>query len=317
MNARNESYKLSVIIPTYNRADILNKCLEALSGQNYPFNDFEVIVSDDGSSDHTAEVVRTVTSAAPFSLSYLRQSNKSANAARNRAIEISRGEILLLLNDDTVVERDVLSEHIRTHGEYPQDSAAVLGRVTISPHVPPSIFATRHLDASYALWKNQIILNWRAFYTCNISVKRKFLLAHGLFDEELRYHDDVELGERLSHHGLTIIYNSKALGYHHHYLDEQEYLRLAQHEGKQLAVWYRKSPHLKNELTAAGIYVNAPFPKRLRCMLGDLVVNQFTIPEFLRAARFLAGRNESSALFIYNKIYQSLKRRAIRRELST
>jgi GT2 family glycosyltransferase len=261
--------------------------------------------------------VSTVTSTAPFSLSYLRQSNKSANAARNRAVEISRGEILLFLNDDTLAETDLLSQHIRTHGEYLDDSTAVLGRVTISPLVPPSIFAKRHLDASFGLWKNQIILDWRAFYTCNISVKRKFLLAYGLFDEELRYHDDVELGERLSHYGLKIIYNSKALGYHYHYLDEQEYLRLAQHEGRQLAVWYRKSPHLKTELASAGIYVKAPFLKRLRCILGDLIVNQLTIPGFLRIARFLAGRNESSALFIYNKISQSLKRRAIRRELST
>ena len=315
MNARNELYKLSVIIPTYNRADILSKCLGALSRQNYLFNGFEVIVSDDGSSDHTAELVSTVTSAAPFSLIYLRQSNKSANAARNRAIEISRGEILLFLNDDTIAEPDMLSEHIRTHEEYQDDHIAVLGRMTISPDVPRSIFATQHLDAAFNLLKNKTSLDWKAFYTCNISVKRTFLLNYGLFDEKLRYHDDVELGERLSHHGLVIHYNPKALGHHYHYLSVRDYLQLAQHDGKQLAIWYRRSPHLRRELTSAGIYTNLPFPKRLRCIIGDLVVNQFTIPGILRTARFMTSRNQQIALFLYKRVYQSLRRKAIRDEL--
>jgi len=315
MYASHEPYKLTVIIPTYNRADILKKCLDALSRQIFPIQDFEVIVSDDGSTDHTKDLVYMIKSTLPYSLRYWRQANQSANAARNRAIECSKGRILLFINDDTLAEPDMLSEHIRTHEEYPDDNIAVLGRVTISPDVPSSIFAKEHLDYSFGLWKNQKILDWRAFYTCNVSVKRTFLLTNGLFEEKLRYHDDVELGERLSRHGLIVIYNRKALGYHYHYLSEQEYLRLAQKGGKQLAIWYRKSPHLKNELAFLGLYLTAPFPKRFRSFLGDLVVNNFSIPGLLLMARFLANHNEKISLLIYRKICQALNRKAIRHEL--
>ena len=59
-------------------------------------------------------------------------------------------------------------------------------------------FAKLHLDANFSLWKGQTELDWRAFYTCNVSVKKSFLVKFGLFEESLRYHEDVELGARLA-----------------------------------------------------------------------------------------------------------------------
>ena len=189
------------------------------------------------------------------------------------------------------------------------------GRVTISPEVPPSIFAKLHLDAGYEMWKDQTVLDWRAFYTCNVSVKRNFLVTYGLFEENIRYHEDLELSERLSRHGLTVIYNPKALGYHYHHLLEQEYLSVAQREGKALAVWYRKSPQLRDKLASIGFYLALPFSKRLRYYVGDLLFNDLSIPGFLLLARFLSKHSEKTALIIYRKVFQALKRKAIRHEL--
>jgi glycosyltransferase involved in cell wall biosynthesis len=88
---------VSVIVPTYNRKDSVLRTLDSLSWQTYPFEQFEVIVVDDGSSDGTSEIAQT---AYPFTLHYLRQDNQGATEARNHGALSSRGEILVFVDDD-------------------------------------------------------------------------------------------------------------------------------------------------------------------------------------------------------------------------
>ncbi|HQK47481.1 MAG TPA: glycosyltransferase family A protein, partial [Syntrophorhabdaceae bacterium] len=128
-----DKIELSVIIPTYNRAPVLKKCLEALSNQSIPKDIYEVIVSDDGSTDETKKVTEEASFNNPCSIRYLWQRNKGANAARNNAIHASKGRILLFINDDTLAIFTMLEEHLKTHREYPQEHIAALGRMTISP----------------------------------------------------------------------------------------------------------------------------------------------------------------------------------------
>jgi glycosyltransferase involved in cell wall biosynthesis len=306
---------LSVIIPTYNRGSILKRSLAAFGTQTISFERFEVIVSDDGSQDNTKEITLEMEAGSPFVVRYLWQQNRGANAARNQAIGAARGSILLFINDDTIATPIMLEEHLKTHAEYPEENISVLGRMTISPDVPPSLFAKLHLDANYDLWKGQKELDWRAFYTCNVSVRKSFLLKFGLFEEKLRYHEDVELSERLAHHGFRLIYNPEALGYHYHHLQEEEYLRVAPREGKALAQWFGKSPHLGKELAAVGFHRTSPLAKRFKCFIGDLLINGATRPFLLKLARFLAEKHEELALILYRKLYQSLKREGIKNEL--
>ena len=235
-----ENPKLTVIIPTYNRSAVLNKCLDALTNQTLSGDLYEIVVADDGSSDDTRQTVERCIASSRVSIRYLWQTNAGANAARNLAITKARARLLLFINDDTIATRIMLSEHLQTHQHYPDENVAVLGRVTVSAQVPPSLFSKVHLDANYALWQGKKELGWRAFYTCNVSVKKRFLEKYGLFEESMRYHEDLELSERLSHHGLRLIYNPQALGYHCHYLQEKEYLNVAKREGNSLAKWYKK-----------------------------------------------------------------------------
>ena len=310
-----ESVKLSVIIPTYNRAAVLKRCLYALSNQSIPKDTYEVIVSDDGSTDETKKVTEEASSNNLCSIRYLWQPNKGANAARNNAIFASEGHILLFINDDTIATFNMLEEHLKTHSEYPQEHISVLGRMTISPEVPYSIFAKLHLDANYGLWEGQRELNWLAFYTCNVSVKKSFLLKYGIFEEDIRYHEDVELSERLSRYGFKIIYNPQALGYHYHHLKEEEYLNVAKKDGTALAKWYKKSPHLKKELAMLDFPLFVPFYKKLRYLIGDLLFCKKTRPIFIKIARLCQKRFENISLFLYRKLYQSIKRESIKEEL--
>ncbi len=75
---------LSVVIPTYNRRDVLAKALEAYRVQSAPHMIRELIVVDDGSTDDTESLVREYAGKVPFQVRYLRQANKAA--LRRRAI---------------------------------------------------------------------------------------------------------------------------------------------------------------------------------------------------------------------------------------
>lgn len=315
LNMETHNIAISVIIPTYNRASVLKKCLEALSNQSISADTYEVIVSDDGSEDDTKQVTEDAIKNKKCFINYLWQTNKGANAARNNAIHSSMGNLLLFINDDTIAIPNMLEQHLQSHLKYPEENIAVLGRMTVSPEVPYSIFAKLHLDANYGLWKGMVELDWLAFYTCNVSVKKSFLLKYGLFEESIRYHEDVELSERLSHFGLKIIYNPEALGYHDHYLQEHEYLNVAIKEGVALAKWYKKSPHLKKELALIGLQATSPLKKKIKYFIGDLLINRLTRPLMVIFARLFAKTNENLSLSLYRKIYQSIKREGVRQEL--
>lgn len=313
---KEDHLEISVIIPTFNRGSVVDRCLDALARQTFAAERFEVIVSDDGSTDDTAAVTAQWAGQGPHpTIRYLWQSNQGANAARNHAVRESRGRLLLFINDDTIAEPTMLAEHHHVHCRYPEEQVAVLGRMTYSPELPPNLFSKLHLDANYGLWAKRKELDWRAFYTCNVSVKKSLLLKYGLFEERLRYHEDLELAERLSHHGFRLIYRPEALGYHYHFLRESEYLRVAKREGKALAIWYELSPGLGRELAEIGFHPTAAPLRKLKLFFGDLLCNRLTRPLFLAAARFFATRNEDLACQLYTKLYQSLKREGVREEL--
>ncbi len=309
--------EISVVIPTRNRALVLGRCLEALAQQTVSAERFEVIVSDDGSSDETPKVVERLAGDMRNRLLYLRQEHQGASAARNRAIERASGALLLMINDDTIPTGRLLEEHLGVHRLHPSEGTAVLGRVTIAPELPHSLFAELHLDATYRALAGREVLGWEHFLTCNLSISRSFLLKYGTFEETIPVqHEDIELGERLSRHGLTVRYCPQALAYHYHFIDEGSFLRSALQDGASLVRWYYKAPHLRQELASVGFYRTLPALAKVKYWLADGAFNPLMVPILLRAARRLSLRHPSIALEIYGKVYQSIKRRSIRRELS-
>lgn len=99
------SPSVSVIIPTFNRATWLGELLASLALQTLPFDQFEVIVVDDGSTDNTQEIT---THQYPFRLRYIYQPNQGDAAARNFGAQHSSAEILVFFDDDIILEKDFL-----------------------------------------------------------------------------------------------------------------------------------------------------------------------------------------------------------------
>lgn len=90
--------KISIVTPTYNRAHLLQRCYDSLCRQT--MQDFEWIVVDDGSADHTEEVVHNFINEDKISIRYIRQNNAGKHSAHNTGAENAHGELFVCLDSD-------------------------------------------------------------------------------------------------------------------------------------------------------------------------------------------------------------------------
>ena len=95
--ARHNTPLISVILPTFDRADLLPRSISSVLAQT--FTDWELIVIDDGSTDNTAEVVAAWQKQSAR-IRYVRQANQGVGAARNRGVAEARGEYIACLDSD-------------------------------------------------------------------------------------------------------------------------------------------------------------------------------------------------------------------------
>jgi glycosyltransferase involved in cell wall biosynthesis len=103
----NSLYTVSVVVPTYNRADLLKRCIESLIAQNFPKDRFEIVIVDDGSTDNTSDVVKKLQEEISLPvIKYFRQENKGPGAVRNLGIKNSQGPIIAFTEDDVIVDKN-------------------------------------------------------------------------------------------------------------------------------------------------------------------------------------------------------------------
>ncbi|MFH0838557.1 MAG: glycosyltransferase family A protein, partial [Patescibacteria group bacterium] len=190
--------KLSVIIPTHNRADILELCLNKITRQEGV--SFEVIVVDDGSTDHTAKVVTGFKN-----VIYIKQKASHQGTARNKGAKKATGDILVFIGDDILAEPGFLMQHANIHTLNPDESVVVLGYTTWDPFLEITPYM-EFLESSgwqfaYHLLKPGFTDRpepYRFFYTSNISLK-KSLFDKEKFNTKFKEYgwEDIELGYRL------------------------------------------------------------------------------------------------------------------------
>jgi GT2 family glycosyltransferase len=207
--------RLSVILPTYNRAKILTKTLEAYQRQLGQERIVEILVVDDGSTDETRHVASESARSSPTLIRYLGQENKGLAAARNHGIREARGEIVLLGDDDIIPSPNMAAEHLAWHDRHPEPAIAVVGAVPWSPEVRPTPLMKWWGLNGLHFTEEEVY--WPAGLYCNTSVKVEFVRENGLFDERFRYYgyEDVELSYRLVKKGFRMLYNPNCVGYHY------------------------------------------------------------------------------------------------------
>jgi len=208
--------KISVIIPTHNRATLLAETLDALCRQTAAQNSYEVIVVSDGSTDSTDDVVKELS--ARLSIRYFKQPRSGVSTARNLGIRAASSPLILLLDDDVVPSPQLIEEHVRFHTQMPDSEGALLGYVTWHPKVRVTPFMRWYGEYGalfgYSMLKNNREAPAKFLYTCNVSFKTEFLSDCGGFNETLTVFEDHELGYRLTKGGMKLIFCKSALGYH-------------------------------------------------------------------------------------------------------
>jgi glycosyltransferase involved in cell wall biosynthesis len=230
----------SVVIPTYNRKPILEKCLKALEQQNLE-ESYEVVVVDDGSTDGTVEWLSQSSEVFPH-VRLLCQDHQGPAAARNFGVAQAKGDKIVFIDSDLVVTPTFLQshwEHWQSAQQYlGHDRVFTYGRVINTAnfeHPTTEPYKVTDYSAAY-------------FATGNVMIARQWLEKAGLFDTRFSLYgwEDLELGVRLKALGLQLIRATDAVGYHWHpaftldqlpALIDQEFQR-----GKMGALFYRKHP---------------------------------------------------------------------------
>lgn len=203
----------SVVIPTYNRKPILEKCLRALEHQQLRegISGYEVILVDDGSTDGTLDWLEEHSAEFPHVRAFL-QNHHGPAAARNLGVKKSAGDTIIFIDSDLVVTEHFLQAHadalVQGQRELKSDCLFTYGRVINTCNFDnPTAEPYKITDFSAAY-----------FATGNVGIARHWLEKAGLFDTRFQMYgwEDLELGVRLKQLGLKLIKCPDAVGYHWH-----------------------------------------------------------------------------------------------------
>jgi glycosyltransferase involved in cell wall biosynthesis len=317
--------EVSVIIPTYNDALLLATCLDSLCRVNAPDGDWEIIISIDGSTDNTREMLRTgMTGRAP-ACSVIQEKygkerkiesgcwkslplvivdvkeNAGRSAARNRALEKSKGEWLAFLDADLRVRSNWIDQHRRI-----QHNQKIIS-------IGEMVYDVSGYDSKDAkLKKYQYYLQTRGpykyrqrgnmpgryFYTCNSLVHRSLLDKAGLFDERLRIWggEDIDLGIRLEEAGGRLVYNSASRALHAQERSFRQHCGNLRKFGQAvIPVLLQKHPWLEKELKLSRLlkHTNSTFVDRVLRLLYKIDFEKF----------LLYWEEKTNGLFFNEKLY--------------
>ncbi|QGQ25397.1 glycosyltransferase [Gimesia benthica] len=244
-DSEHKSYpvELSVVIPTFNRADRLTELLNCwLKVDAATTVKYELIFCDDGSEDETVKILKSYQNQLPMQI--LANSHAGPAEARNSGIEAARGRRLLFLGDDIYPGTDLLNLHVRL-GEELGDHVAIQGRVDWHPeqkqnHLLTHITEIGHEQFCFDQMPENSFVDYSHFYTCNVSVSSSLLSLESIKFDTRFYKvnfEDIELAYRLSSHGMQVFYAPSAHALHFHEYDVEGFSRRQETAGEMAYVF--------------------------------------------------------------------------------
>ncbi|MER8105992.1 glycosyltransferase [Kitasatospora sp. NPDC094016] len=229
--------RIAVVIPTYNRSALLRSTLAALARQRLPVSEFEVVVSDDGSSDDTSDTVAGFVDRLRLQYHFQEDLGFRASAARNAGARRTSAPILVFLDAGVLPGPDFLSAHLSAHLSAQLPGSAVAGYIfgyqpdgpvaaldettwTLDPEQlirnygdSPEFRDARHLAFErFGFDLGNCAVPWQWFWSGNCSVRAADFWAAGGFDEDFRSWggEDTELAYRLFGRGARFVVSRAA-----------------------------------------------------------------------------------------------------------
>ena len=225
---------VSVVIPTYNNSGVIGDCLKSVAGSDYPKEDFEVVVVDDGSRDDTRDVVGKFVEGSG-NIKYIYQENRGPAAARNAGIRNARGDFILLTDADCVVPKDWIKRML----EALKESDVVGGSLTpASSETLYEEFEQSRRDRLYGAQKKFVDL----LPSCNLAFPKRIWTEVNGFDESFRYpsFEDYDYCKRIRNKGYRILYDPSIGVVHKHSTNLKGIIRRAFVHGKESILYKRK-----------------------------------------------------------------------------
>jgi glycosyltransferase involved in cell wall biosynthesis/peptidoglycan/xylan/chitin deacetylase (PgdA/CDA1 family) len=273
--------RFSVVIPTYQRREVVARTVAALDRQRY--RDFEVLVVVDGSDDGTAARLRGLD--VDFPLRVLEQPNAGSARARNAGAEAAAGEVLLFLDDDMEADPALLYEHDSSQ----RDGAdLVLGDLPVHPESPDNL-----LSWGVGVWAGSrrerlsapgAEIELRDLLTGQTSITREKFERIGRFDESFTRNGlfggaDIDFGYRVQKSGLRVAFNPAAISYQYYDVDPAVVLSRSYSIGRSQQELILKHPEQAKRFAEGPDFRT----RRSRWLLGPLVAAPRALSWPLRA----------------------------------
>jgi glycosyltransferase involved in cell wall biosynthesis len=227
MSSSSEEY--SVIIPVYNGAATLDRCLDGLARQSLERARFEVILVDDGSNDGSGAVAERA------GVRVIRQPRRGAAAARNRGLEAARGRIVLFLDADCVPAADWIERMVEAlHGP---NVDGVVGRFESGQRNWVARLIQLDLELRHERMAGFGRIDFVNTATCGF---RREALGEKPFNERFEKLEDIELSFRLAERGVVMRYLAEAVVEHRHPEGFLHYLKRRFLYGRFAPALYRR-----------------------------------------------------------------------------
>lgn len=278
------SGSLSIVMPTYNRGQLMEETTRLLLQQARELN-AEVIVIDDGSTDDTPQRLESIRREWP-ALRFQSGPNRGPGQCRNLGASVATKDIVLFVGDDVrPASSEFFTAHTFAHQMMPEKNVGVLGKM-IWPNQPNEDinFVMSHIQGMgkeqfgfYAL-EPYTWLDWRFFYTSNVSIKRKVVndwLTEGFSNAfPVAAYEDGEFAYRMDgayEGGFKILYASSSVATHHHPYSVRGFIRRQNNCGRMARVFLDLHPEAAEMLGIATLesVLSTPFVGNQQGSLDD------------------------------------------------
>lgn len=208
---------ISIIIPVFNGGNYIMDCLKSLKDQTIPGSAYEIIVVDDGSTDHTAEAVKG------FDVKYFYQKNQGPAAARNLGVKMAKGDIVLFIDADCRATKNWIEEMVWPFKD--PEIVGVKGVYKTGQRELVARFVQVEYENKYERMKKIKYIDFIDTYSAGF--RKEIFLQYGGFDTSFPTAsvEDQEFSFRLAKDGHKMVFQPDAVVYHLHPRNLKRYFR--------------------------------------------------------------------------------------------